>query len=231
MRRVKYGSSYIEYSFQENESLKYHYVTVEKNKGVILKGKALTDEKSDQLILKKARWILNKLNLVSTNGVTKIITGSRITYLGRSYYVEVVTAEERRNVKVEFNFSKFRIELPSDEIDQNLIRSAIKHFYQEKAIEKITPRIKKFSKELNLPFAGLRFRALEKSWGNCSPKDIITINPEAMKLPFSLIDYLIIHELCHTKVKDHSKQFWAELSVHIPNWKELNERVETVRDS
>lgn len=134
--------------------------SVEKNRGVILQGKAVIEEKSDQLILKKVRWILNKLNLVSTKEVTKIVTGSRITYLGRSYYVEVVTAEESRNIKVEFNFSKFRIELPSDETDQNLIRSAIKHFYQEKAVEKITPRIKKISKELNLPFTGLRFRTL-----------------------------------------------------------------------
>lgn len=230
MRRVKYGSSYIEYCFQENESLKAHYVTVEKSKGVILKGKAITEEKSDQLILKKARWILQKLNLVSVKADERIVTGSRITYLGRSYYVEVVIADNIADVRVEFNYSKFTITVPAVDTDQNLIRSAVEHFYHDKAVEKITPRVRKFSKETNLPYSELRFRKLEKSWGNCSPKDIITINPEAIKLPFSLIDYLIIHELCHTKVKDHSKQFWAELSVHVPNWKELNERVERVKN-
>jgi predicted metal-dependent hydrolase len=229
MRRVKYGSSYIEYCFQENESLKSHYVTVEKNKGVILKGKVVPVEKSDQLILRKAKWILEKLNLVSVKDDEKVVTGSRITYLGRSYYVEVVTLDEITDVLVEFNYSKFTIRVPEADTDQNLIRSAVENFYHDKAVEKITPRVRKLSKETNLSYAGLRFRKLEKSWGNCSPKDIITINPEAIKLPFSLIDYLIIHELCHTKVKDHSKQFWAELSVHVPNWKELNERVEMVR--
>jgi predicted metal-dependent hydrolase len=223
MRRVKYGSSYID------ESLKSHYVTVEKNKGVILKGKVVPVEKSDQLILRKAKWILEKLNLVSVKDDEKVVTGSRITYLGRSYYVEVVTLDEITDVLVEFNYSKFTIRVPEADTDQNLIRSAVENFYHDKAVEKITPRVRKLSKETNLSYAGLRFRKLEKSWGNCSPKDIITINPEAIKLPFSLIDYLIIHELCHTKVKDHSKQFWAELSVHVPNWKELNERVEMVR--
>lgn len=229
MRRVKYGSTYIEYCFQENESLKSHYITVEKSKGVILKGKAVTDEKSDWLILKKARWILHKLNLVTTKEEEKIVTGSRLTYLGRSYYVEVVTVDDLTDVKVDFNYSKFKITVPAADTDQNLIRSAVARFYHEKAIEKITPRVRRFSKETNLPYSGLRFRKLEKSWGNCSPKDIVTINPEAIKLPFSLIDYLIIHELCHTKVKDHSKQFWAELSIHVPNWKELNEQVEMVK--
>jgi len=58
---------------------------------------------------------------------------------------------------------------------------------------------------------------LEKRRGSCTPTDNIIINLEAIKLPFSLIDYLIVHELVHTKIKDHSKDFWAELSKHIRN--------------
>ena len=230
MPKVKYGSTSIEYSFHENDSLKSHYITVEKNEGVVLKGKSVSVEKSDQLILKKAKWILDKLELVSSKEDGKIVTGSRIPYLGRSYYVEAVENKELEKVKIEFNHSKFSICSPSPEENQEDIKSAIEQFYQERAIEKITPRFKKLSKQTGLKFTGLRFRKLENSWGNCSGRDIITINPAAIKLPYSLIDYLIIHELCHTKVKDHSKQFWAELSTHVPNWKELNDRVEGVRE-
>ncbi|MCF2446211.1 M48 family metallopeptidase [Dyadobacter sp. CY345] len=226
MRKVKYGSTFIEYSFHENDSLKSHYITVEKNIGVILKGKAIPVEKSDKLILKKARWILDKLNLVSVKEDEKIVTGSRITYLGRSYYVEVIVQKELKELRIDFNHSKFKILLPFPDMEQSEIQNSIELFYQERAVEKITPRVKKFSKQTGLIYEGLKFRKLEKSWGNCSGKNVITINPAAIKLPYSLIDYLIVHELCHTKVKDHSKQFWAELSTHVPNWKELNERVE-----
>jgi len=230
MRKVKYGSTFIEYSFHENDSLKSHYITVEKNIGVILKGKAIPVEKSDKLILKKARWILDKLDLVSVKEDEKIVTGSRIPYLGRSYYVEVTVQKELKELQIEFNHSKFSILLPPFEVSQSDIKSSIEKFYQERAVEKITPRIKKISKQTKLEFEGMRFRKLEKSWGNCSGKNIITINPAAIKLPYSLIDYLIVHELCHTKIKDHSKQFWAELSRHVPNWKELNERVERIKE-
>ena len=85
MRRVKYGSAFIEYSFHENESLKSHYVTVEKNKGVVLKGKAISDGEADKLVLKKARWILDKLDLLAVKQEQSIVTCSRITYLERSY--------------------------------------------------------------------------------------------------------------------------------------------------
>jgi predicted metal-dependent hydrolase len=50
----------------------------------------------------------------------------------------------------------------------------------------------------------------------------IILNP--VKLPFTLIDYLIVHELCHTKVKDHSRKFWREVSKHMANWKECDEK-------
>lgn len=46
-----------------------------------------------------------------------------------------------------------------------------------------------------------------------------------MDSPFSLIDYLIVHELIHTKIKSHSKEFWAEVSKYIGNWKELDEKM------
>ena len=87
MPKVMYGSTLIEYSFYENESLKSHDITVEKNEGVILKGKLVPLANSEHLILKKAKWILQTLGLVSFEKEKKIVTGFRIPYLGRSYYV------------------------------------------------------------------------------------------------------------------------------------------------
>ena len=95
----------------------------------------------------------------------------------------------------------------------------------EKAKDKIAPRVRKWSKLMGLEYNELKFIKLEKRWGSCTPSNNILINIDAFKLPFSLIDYLIVHELVHTKIKNHSKEFWAELSKHIPNWKELDDRM------
>ena len=89
MPSVQYGSKLIEYSTLVKDGLKSHYITVQKGDGVVLKGKAIPAEKANQLILKKAKWILDKLELVKSIGDQDIVTGSRIQYLGRKYYVEV----------------------------------------------------------------------------------------------------------------------------------------------
>lgn len=225
MRSVRYGSKQIEYSFQEKEGLKSHYISVEKHSGVVLKGKPVSETVADKLILKKAKWILDKLDVVKAVKEDDIVTGSRLPYLGKSYYVQVVIDKQKNNVAVEFNYSKFTITIKSYSVNQQKINEAVNEFYKQKAIEKISPRVKKLSDKTGLKYEGFQFRTMNKRWGSCTPANKIIINTNAIKLPFSLVDYLIVHELVHTKVKDHSKQFWNELAKHVKNWKQWDEKI------
>ncbi|MDC6387530.1 SprT family zinc-dependent metalloprotease [Maribacter sp. PR1] len=225
MPSVQYGHKTITYSFKEKEKLKSHYITVDKGDGVVLKGKSISDEKAQKLILKKAKWILDKLDLVSSIGDDDIVTGSRIQYLGRKYYVEVFENNEIDEVIIDFTESKFKVSLPTSLNNQEELMAAFETFLRAKAEEKLTPRIKKLVKVTGLAYNNFKIRKLEKRWGSCTPSNDIIINIDAIKLPYSLIDYLLVHELVHTKIKSHSKEFWAELSKHIPNWKELDDKM------
>lgn len=225
MSKVQYGNKTIEYSFKEKKNLNAHYITVERGQGVILKGESIPEEKKKKLILKKARWILEKLEVVRSIEETDIVTGSRIPYLGKRYYVEVFFNKTYTEPKVEFTYSKFKIFLPNKKNIQPTIQKALRQFFKKKALIKIAPRVIYWSEQTGLTFNELKFLTLEKRWGSCTPKNNIIINTEAIKLPFSLIDYLIVHELCHTKVKNHSKEFWAEVSKYISNWQELDEKM------
>lgn len=225
MPSVNYGSKLIEYSLLEKEGLKSHYISVEKHTGVVLMGKRVTDSVADRLILKKARWILNKLELVKPKADGEIVTGSRVPYLGKSYYVQVLINKTISKVVVEFNHSKFTISIKNTSVAQAEIADALETFYKEKAIEKLPGRVEKWSQKTGLTFEGLQFRKMSQRWGSCTSKNRITLNTDAVKLPFSLIDYLIVHELVHTKIKDHSKAFWAELSKHVHNWRSLDNKM------
>lgn len=225
MPRVQYGNKVIEYTFLQKEGLKSHYISVQKETGVVLKGNFISVEKEQALILKKARWILNKLQLVEAIGIDDIVTGSRVQYLGRKYYVELFLNNELDAILIEFTESKFKVSLPKLLDNQEQLKQAFENFFRVKATEKIIPRIKKWSKKTGLSFNEVKIRKLDKRWGSCTPSNTILINIDAIRLPYSLIDYLIVHELVHTRVKSHSKEFWAELSKYIPNWKELDDKM------
>lgn len=223
MPSVEYGSQTIKYTILVKDGLKSHYISVGRDEGVILKGKAISPEQANQLILKKAKWIIDKLELVKSILDDEIVTGSRIQYLGRKYYVEVIVNDAIGKIVIDFTESKFKVSVPNRLNTQDDLKLAFEVFFRERAREKIAPRVRKWSKVTGLEFAELKFIKLEKRWGSCTPSNNILINIDAIKLPFSLIDYLIVHELVHTKIKNHSKEFWAELSKHIHKWKEFDE--------
>jgi len=225
MPSVQYGSQIIEYTTLIKGGLKSHYISVQKGDGVVLKGKAIPTEAANQLILKKAKWILDKLELVKSIGDEDIVTGSRIQYLGRKYYMEVFINDSSDEIVIDFTESKFRVSLPHSQHNQEELKQAFENFFREKAREKITPRLRRWSKVTGLEYGELKFMKVEKRWGSCTATNNILINIDAAKLPFSLIDYLIVHELVHTKIKNHSKEFWAEVSKHIPKWKELDAKM------
>lgn len=226
MPSVQYGDKTICYTVLESPHLKAHYLSVEREQGVVLKGRRLPQQVADRMVLKKARWVLEKLELVRSVQEGEIVTGSRIQYLGRQYYTEVVFEEGLVGARIEFNHSRFRIYVASGEGTQASIQEALKAFFRAKALEKITPRIRKWSEETGLVYECFKMRTMEKRWGSCTASNTILLNPSVIQLPFSLIDYVIVHELCHTKVKDHSKEFWAELSRHMANWKDLDARIQ-----
>ena len=102
-------------------------------------------------------------------------------------------------------------------------------FTRNKAIEKIKPRVKKWCDITNLKPADLKLRKLNKRWGSCTSNNEIIINFDAVKLPFILIDYVVVHELSHIKIKDHSKNFWDLVGKFMPDYKELDSRITGIK--
>ena len=66
-------------------------------------------------------------------------------------------------------------------------------------------------------------------WGSCSSKKNINLNYKLVKLPGRLIDYIIIHELCHLKEMNHSQKYWREVEKILPNYKSLEKELKYYR--
>ena len=81
-------------------------------------------------------------------------------------------------------------------------------------------RLTKFSKKLDLTPKKLNIKNLKSRWGSVTTDNTINLNVNLMKAPTSVIDYVILHELCHLKIKGHSYKFWQLLRKFMPRYEE-----------
>ena len=85
----------------------------------------------------------------------------------------------------------------------------------DKAQGELFRRLEHFSDKYNLPYNRAAFRCQRTKWGSCSSHDNISLNINIAFLPVHLQDYILLHELCHTRHMNHSKSFWAELDKYV----------------
>ena len=98
------------------------------------------------------------------------------------------------------------------------------------AIEILIDRLEEMAKIHNFKYAKVSIRNQKTKWGSCSAKNNINLNINLARLPDELRDYVILHELVHTRFKNHSKKFWAELDKVIGrSAKELSKKLRKYR--
>ena len=90
----------------------------------------------------------------------------------------------------------------------------------DKAIEVIPKRVKYFAPIVGVTYGRITIRNQKTRWGSCSAKGNLNFNCLLMLTPPKVLDYVVIHELCHRKEMNHSKSFWAEVEKVMPDYKE-----------
>lgn len=101
----------------------------------------------------------------------------------------------------------------------------LKIWLRQKAWLHLPQHLYELSVSHKLPFSGLTIRNQRTRWGSCSADKKINLNSKLLFLPKHLVDYVIIHELCHTKFLDHSENFWNLVEHHMPHYKRLDGEV------
>ena len=94
-----------------------------------------------------------------------------------------------------------------------------------KATMKLTNRLKQLAVQHSFTYNEVTIRNQKTRWGSCSHKNNISLNIKLVLLPDELVDYVILHELVHTRIHDHSKRFWGELNKHAGNGKLMAKRL------
>lgn len=90
----------------------------------------------------------------------------------------------------------------------------------KQALEYIPRRVEYFANIMGVDYKKITIRNQKTRWGSCSQKGNLNFNCLLMLMPPEVIDYVVVHELCHRKEMNHSKQFWNEVEKILPYYKE-----------
>ena len=111
---------------------------------------------------------------------------------------------------------------------QKKIRSKIIQALKTEAKAYLPRRVDHLASSYGFTYEKLRFSHAKSRWGSCSSQKVISLNIGLMKLDYSLIDYVIIHELAHTKQMNHSKAFWDIVRQCDPSYKLHKKQLSTL---
>lgn len=225
MYNIEYGTKNIEFEIERKATLKNTYINVDTD-GVLVKTNDVTTiEQINKIVKDKSAWISKKLDIFKAVAVNKDIrTGSRLYYMGKSYYVNMIKNETVENITINFTHAKFNITTPLKYSDIEL-HNAIENFYKQKAQEKIIPLTKKWATLMGVVPEHISFRYSKNRWGSCSSTNRISYNYHLVKLSSSLVEYVVIHELAHIEHKNHSKEFWKLVQKYLNDYKIKEEKI------
>lgn len=91
--------------------------------------------------------------------------------------------------------------------------------------KKLVNRLNELSEQHGFSYNKVSMRNQKTRWGSCSYKNNISLNMKLVRLPDEMIDYVLLHELVHTRIKNHTHAFWAELNKFVGNAKEMRKKM------
>jgi len=140
--------------------------------------------------------------------------------------MDFIKAEIFVNTKIDW-IKKALCKITYHEENEIQIKKKVDEINKKEASLYLKNRLLLLAQKHNFSINNLSIRNQRTRWGSCSSTNNINLNIRLILLPHDLIDYVLLHELVHTKIKNHSLAFWQELEKYVPNSKDKKKRLKT----
>jgi predicted metal-dependent hydrolase len=175
-----------------------------------------------QFIEEKWDWILEKSKEMKdrANGVQEKAydQGEKFLYLGHSYPIQVLHDNQLTQDHVKFEAETLTIYVR--ELEDDKIRQALKRFYYQQCKMIVEKSIKSHQGYFKMKPKSIRINDSNRTWGTCDSNQQLTFNWKLAMAPQKVIDYVVVHEMCHMVHLNHDRSFWRLVGKIMPNYKE-----------
>ncbi|EPA06097.1 hypothetical protein BG20_I1776 [Candidatus Nitrosarchaeum limnium BG20] len=137
-------------------------------------------------------------------------------YLGKNYDLKIMLSDYQNSIL--FTNNEFQVTVTRKKPSKKAIEEIYQNWLLESARKLFQNKTKKLAKKLSISQPKIIIKNLKNKWGSITANNIVTLNQNLAKAPSDVIDYVILHELCHVKIKEHDHHFWNYVKKFMPNY-------------
>ncbi|MBK8028807.1 MAG: M48 family metallopeptidase [Chloroflexi bacterium] len=186
-------------------------------------------------VAKRAPWIAKQQRKFREAPIEsplprRYVSGEAYRFLGHQYRLKVL---EDRVERVLLDGSYIAVYTPKTG-DKRRVAALLDSWYRRQAERVFSERLDAcFARveSLGIPRPEIVVKDMKTRWGSCTPAGRLSLNPKLVNLPLELIDYVLLHELCHLKEMNHSPAFFKLLERILPDWQQRRNRLNRAETS
>ena len=170
----------------------------------------------------KSDWIIKKLDeieVLNNNRYTRSYeSGDIFLYLGNEYMLEVLVDKTTIGTSVSLENNKLIVRSNSN--NKDVIQRALKNWYTDETLGITKERINYYKLFFEDTVTSIKIKDQKSRWASCTYKNEILFNLRCSMMPIQIIDYIVVHEMCHIEHRNHSKDFYLAVERILPDYKE-----------
>ena len=201
-------------------------IIIERDGSILVRAPVWADDATvENIVEARAYWIFQNLaewrELNAARVVRELKNGEGFLYLGRSYRLLLV---DDGDAEVALKNGRFCVQRRLvEQADASAARGAIQAFFTRRGEERLRRRVDYFAPKVGVTPGVLDVRELGNRWASCSPTGDLAFHWKVMMAPATIVDYVVVHELCHLHHRDHTEAFWNEVDKVMPAYGERKE--------
>lgn len=226
MPEINWGGLIIPYTTKKSSKAKHLRITVGQDGVVVTVPAALSQRRAISFLEQKKEWIAQKLNELNRanpqpNGPRDYLDGAELPFQGEKFRLKLVESD-RQKTTARLTGDCFLVHINRqmpEAARASEIQRKLGQLYKELAREAICERVNFFKTQLNVDYNQIRLKEQKTRWGSCSKKGNLNFNWKLVMAPPDIIDYVVVHELCHLIHMNHSPAFWQCVADVIPDYR------------
>ncbi|MTI64204.1 SprT family zinc-dependent metalloprotease [Methylophaga sp.] len=173
-------------------------------------------QQAEYFVQQKSGWIQQKLAAHPPVAPKQFVNGERLLYLGIPYQLAVYPSQPGR--KVTLIDKRFCVEHRGRQASEVALKKQITDWYKQQAQSWLAERCELLARQTGFKPGTIEVKTYRARWGSCTLSGKIQLNWKLIMAPAKIIDYVIIHELCHLRQHNHSPAFWRLVEQFDPDF-------------